>query len=1048
MWHSDGHAFRRVTALFCALLVVLVIGRAKAEETSALKGVALVIGQSAYETLTPLPNPERDARDFEDLLAKLGFATDLATDAKAKKLRRSVEGFIEDAEGADVALIYYSGHGIEASGVNYLIPIDADQSSLDAADESLISLQSVLEQLRQKARITILLLDACRSNPFPKEALIKPTAASAGEPIAASGLGAPRGALVVETTASPDSIGEVIGFAAEPGQAALDGAAGANSPYAAALLKHLAANQGYDFGQVMTMVTEEVYLATSTRQRPWTNASLRRFLSFGGTVVDSSPDETLLSGERRKLLLAIAATPQDMRDAVESLAKGQSLPLDPLYGMLRELQVDTSAGRDELDKQLRIGADNLKKLLADKVLPLRKDAELVRLAGLADRAQAEGAIGLAKDYRAKAASRADALDKTLDQREAEVAADRIELASTYADYAETAILAFDYRTAAEQYAKAYEQVADRDKALAFRYKYHEATALADHGDYKGDNAALMQSLALFKQAMAFVEHAKDRHHWAMVQNDLGNALVWLGDREGDGGSLNQAIVAYEAALTVWTRERAPLDWAVTQSNLGNAFLSLGERGSDAFLHKAVAAYEAALTVRTRESAPLDWAATQNNLGNAFQRLGERESGRTFLTKAVAAYEAALTVRSRESVPLDWASTQHNLGAALQELSERENGTGSLSKAVSAYEAALMVRTRETAPLDWAATQSNLGLALLTLGEWEKNDELVNRAIAAHEAALTERTRDRVPLGWAASQNNLGLALRSLGLRENGTASLTIAVTAYRQALEEATRERVPLDWAQIQHNLGLALHTIAERESGTESLLQAIAALRSALNERTRERAPRDWADTQDSLGIALRILNERTGNTLFLTQAIAAFEAALTERTRELAPFKWALTQKNLAIALTLLARSESGTASLAKAAAACEAALSVLTREDGPLAWAVTQNNLGVVLYKLGVRNNDIGALSKAIAAHEESLVVWTRESLPHDWAEAQHNIGRAKLALGLLTGEKAMIVSGRLSVQAAWDTQKAAGITQYDSYFQGRLQEFDAALAKIAN
>src|SRR5262245_56775583 len=107
------------------------------------------------------------------------------------------DAFIDDAEGADVALIYYSGHGIEAGGVNYLIPVDANVSSLWAAEEYFISLQDILEQLRGQARITILLLDACRSNPFPSEALVKRDDSSAGAPIMAAGRVAPRGACVV-----------------------------------------------------------------------------------------------------------------------------------------------------------------------------------------------------------------------------------------------------------------------------------------------------------------------------------------------------------------------------------------------------------------------------------------------------------------------------------------------------------------------------------------------------------------------------------------------------------------------------------------------------------------------------------------------------------------------------------------------------------------------------------------------------------------------------------------------------------------------------------
>ena len=123
-------ACRAVLALLlCALSAAL-----HAEEKS-LKGVALVIGQSKYEHIAPLANPANDAREMVKLLSDLGFDARSVSDRDAAKLRRDLERFVEDAEGADVAFLYYSGHGIEAGGENWLVPVDADVSSLDNAGE-------------------------------------------------------------------------------------------------------------------------------------------------------------------------------------------------------------------------------------------------------------------------------------------------------------------------------------------------------------------------------------------------------------------------------------------------------------------------------------------------------------------------------------------------------------------------------------------------------------------------------------------------------------------------------------------------------------------------------------------------------------------------------------------------------------------------------------------------------------------------------------------------------------------------------------------------
>jgi len=283
------------------LLLVVMALPAAAEEQKALRGVALVIGQSEYEHIAPLPNPANDARDIEKLLEDLGFDVTGVSDRSAKKLERDFERFIEDAEGADVALVYYSGHGIEAGGENWLVPVDADLKSVESEGEGLVALSPLLDELKAGVPVTIFLIDACRSNPFPAGAMIKKD----GKPVAmsAGGLGAPRGFAQVESDANV-SLGTIIGFAAEPGRPALDGVDGGNSPYAAAVLRHLSALQGQEFGLVMRMVTEEVYLKTRTQQRPWVNESLRTQLFFGAPAIAEEGEDGIITGERRKLLLA------------------------------------------------------------------------------------------------------------------------------------------------------------------------------------------------------------------------------------------------------------------------------------------------------------------------------------------------------------------------------------------------------------------------------------------------------------------------------------------------------------------------------------------------------------------------------------------------------------------------------------------------------------------------------------------------------------------------------------------------------------------------
>ncbi|MGE4251353.1 MAG: caspase family protein [Parvibaculaceae bacterium] len=1081
--------------LLCFLLCLSLATAAGAEGQTPLRGVALVIGNAGYTSLPRLSNPGNDAREIQKLLTGLGFQVGTpVTEGDAKKVNKALRRFVEDAEEADVALLYYSGHGIEAGGENYLIPIDANLSSLDNAGEKLIPLGPLLGELRTRAKITIVLLDACRTNPFPPGAMIKSGPSAPGVAIAAQGLARTKGMIVLGEGSGGESLGEVIGFAAQPGEVALDGPENASSPYAAAILKHLAANTAYEFGDVMTMVTEEVYLATGARQRPWTNTSLRRFLTFGLDPETETDEAAAIRGEKRKLLLTIARTPEDMKRAVETAALAEKVPLAALYGMLKVLDVDTFLGRDQLEKQIFAGAAQLKSILAQRDKREKQDPELIRLSRLADDAEREGTMALALQYRDQASARADAIDKSLDQDEANIKERRIELAATYAENAQTAILNFDHAKAAEKYAQAYQQVAGRDAALAFTYKFGEADALSNHGELKGENTALRQAIAAYLEVLTLAPRETHRDDWAGTQNNLGNALQTLGEREGNSETLARAVAAYEAALIEWRRDRVPYQWAMTQSNLGNALRTLGtrengtttlanavaaheaalteltreraplqwattqhnlgaalqalgerERGTDN-LARAVAAYEAALIERTRERVPLQWAMTQNNLGSTLTTLGGRESGTETLARAVAAFEAALTERTRERVPLDWATTQANLGNTLQRLGERESGTENLVRAVAAFEEALTEQTRERVPLQWAMTQNNLGNALARLGERESGTETLTRAIAAYEAALAERTREQVPIQWAATQNNLGNALRTLGERESGTETLARAVAAFEAALTEYTRERMPLQWAMTQNNLGATLRTLGERESGTETLARAVAAFEAALNEWTRERVPLDWAATQSNLGVALGTLGERESGTENLARAVAAYEAALTEQTRERVPLEWAVTQNNLGNALQTLGVRESGSETLIRAVAAYEAALTERTRERVPFQWAATQNNLGNALLALGKSENDTRTLARAVATYEAALTEQTRERTPFQWGQTQNNLGSALLHLGVRTNDLAKITAARQAVEAASDVFRSAGLLQYEAYFSDRLAEIDAAMARL--
>jgi uncharacterized caspase-like protein len=952
-----GPQLRLLGALLALILLAFPV--AAHAEGKALKGVALVIGQSKYEHIAALPNPANDARAMVKLLSDLGFDARSVSDRDAKKLKRDLERFVEDAEGADVALLYYSGHGIESGGENWLVPVDADVSSLDNAEDALVPLSSVMDELKGIVPVTIVLLDACRTNPFPQGALVKKTPADPGAPIGGGGLTPVRGAAAIASTNQPaaDDLGTVIGFAAEPGRPALDGTVGGNSPYAAALLRHLSAMDGLEFGQVMRMVTEEVYLDTRTKQRPWVNESLRRLLYFGVPQPAPTGEDGLITGERRQLLLTISDLPDFNRAQVETTAAKDGVPLDALYGVLRALGTQRIPEDPiELGKLLDAQAERLKKMTAESDALRTDDPEVKRLADAASRAIGQGAIVTARQFLDQAVKHIEATSSDVDAAEEAVKEKRLADAAIYAQRADASSLAFDYLAAAADYRKAFELAQRWDDKLRWNYKNLEAEALHSSGATTGDRAVLEQALAAYREILDFIPNGVKDVYWARTSNNMAAVLQSIGERSADSTALEEALAMFREAMTVLEREKDDASWAAAQSNVGNILIALGERRGDA------------------------------------KTIGE----------GVAAFRAALAKQDRAKVPLDWASTENNLGIALYKLSEREAGTERLVEAEAAYRLALEEYTREAAPVQWAMVQNNLGNTLNSLAAARNDVGLYKEAAATFRAALEVRTREHLPLQWATSQMNLGSSLNNIGKLEQGTGTLEEAEQVLRDALTVFTRERSPLDWASVQNNLGSALLYIGQRNGDAAKIEQAIAAFQAALEEYTESRLPMDFAMTQYNLGNALQIGGQLGNDPAILKQAIGSYDAALRQYTRATNPRQWALTQAYLGATLQSLANHEDMLATLQRSIEARRLALEVLTRDNAPIDWANTQSGLGISLLNVSTFGNRPELLPGAMKAFESSKEVFTRETLPIQWAFAENNIGDVHWSLATRGGK----------------------------------------------
>lgn len=267
-----------IRKLFVALvLTVLSAGNfsadALASAPQAAKRVALVVGNSAYRHAVALPNPVNDAHLMSATLKSAGFEVIEGFDTDKVALEALVDRFTESAYGADLGLIYYAGHGLQVDGKNYLIPVDAELTSPAHLKTRAVEVDALLSTLPPDPAVGIIILDACRDNPLAR------TLAASLPKSRSSNIGSGGFAVMQPSQASSSTGGVLIAYATDPGAVALDGK-GDNSPYTAALARHIA-TPGIEIQVALTRVKSDVAAATEGRQRPWHNSSLGREVFIG-----------------------------------------------------------------------------------------------------------------------------------------------------------------------------------------------------------------------------------------------------------------------------------------------------------------------------------------------------------------------------------------------------------------------------------------------------------------------------------------------------------------------------------------------------------------------------------------------------------------------------------------------------------------------------------------------------------------------------------------------------------------------------------------------
>ena len=278
----------RLAAILCGLWAVLTFAIADAR---AEKRVALVVGNSAYQNAGQLAKPAKDANAVGELFRKAGFdVVETKLDLGNHEFKRVTRDFTAAARDADIAVVYFAGHGIEVNGTNYLLPVDAKLvSDFDVEDEAL-SLDRVMRAIEPARRLRLVILDASRDNPFVR---------TMKRGFAARNV---IGLAKVE----PATANTLIAYATQPGATADDGTGG-NSPFTAALLQNLT-RPGRDVRSALHQVRDDVKEATGSRQEPFVAGSL------GGAVVALATDPSTAKAPSRQI--SVVPNPQAAAEAI------------------------------------------------------------------------------------------------------------------------------------------------------------------------------------------------------------------------------------------------------------------------------------------------------------------------------------------------------------------------------------------------------------------------------------------------------------------------------------------------------------------------------------------------------------------------------------------------------------------------------------------------------------------------------------------------------------------------------------------------------------
>jgi uncharacterized caspase-like protein len=732
-------------AMFSRALLILAVLLATAIAAAAERRVALVMGVDRYETLRPLDNAVNDARSIADTLEGLGFEVFSEADRDLRRTRRALEDFREDAAGADVALVFFAGHGVEIAGENRLLPADADASSLGALKESSLPLEEVRAALADVAPVGLVLLDACRNDPFGAEQ-------------AGGGRGAAALPQDVRDAARP-GLGRVgraenmlFAFAAAPGATASDGSA-ENSPFTSAAVRYLGTD-GLEIRSALTLIQQAVYEETAGAQLPYVESGLPSL--FFAAQQGALP-------ERERLLMAMADITPAVRAEVETVAAAREMPLAPLYGALLSGGL-TAMPADQRSVRLAEAAAAFVKVRDELRTLGSSDPAVTALRQEAERQLSLGAFAAARDRLAEAAG----LDRSSRQvLKANLTERTLSEATTFYLSAGAAMSDLKYGLALGDYVAAVgliDEVASADLPEEMEMRrlgaLHMVTRLSRAtGDLHRAMSNQRRLIGLVETWAAQVPVEDNLRSLASEHNTLGD----IGSTLGDLATAEQAYLAARAVLIAaggaTPSESIQHSLGTVHDRLGNLYSARGDLNE---AHRQYfSAYEIVHRLVAINGTALRWEA----LGVTFAKLGNVMMEQGDLGEARNMYANCLRIaRALENANKGAPAARRMVAAALHFVGDLEDATGAFDAALEAHREGLAIAEELAAAdpenmdrqRDLKMSIGNVGTSLRKRGEFGPAADYLGRA---HAAARRHADRDPANTLWqedlAGSDTDLG-----------------------------------------------------------------------------------------------------------------------------------------------------------------------------------------------------------------------------------------------------------------------------------------------------